>query len=107
MTDDRRSSPPLLTAFGQRSTDRVRLQADETLIVADAELDRAERLLGVAVVAKRFGVCVQTVRNWIRTGRLDAQRTLAARGHFQIPASAVDALQKAQRAQKTQRLVRN
>lgn len=46
-----------------------------------------ERRLHLNVVAARFGVHVETVRRWIKAGRLRAERTLG--GHYRIPESAL------------------
>lgn len=37
------------------------------------------------VAARHYGVCIQTVRNWIKAHKLQARRTPS--GRFQIPAS--------------------
>jgi excisionase family DNA binding protein len=57
---------------------------------ADAELERAERLLSAAPVAKRLSVQPETVRAWCRAKRLDHIRTPA--GGYRISTSALDAL---------------
>ena len=45
------------------------------------------RLLDVAQAAKRWNVCVQTIRDWIRRGKLQAVRTPS--GYYRIPESAL------------------
>ncbi len=48
-----------------------------------------DRLLDVSTVARRFDVTPVTIRNWIRSGRLRAERTLS--GRYRIRASILAA----------------
>lgn len=47
----------------------------------------SDRRLHLRVVAQRFGVTVNTVRKWIRSGKLAAERTPG--GHWRVPESAL------------------
>jgi len=95
---DRRALPVRREA-GRRLEDALAAAAS-SVARAEAEVEAAERLLDVAIVARRFGVCVQTVRNWIRAGYLSARRNPEVRrGHFRVTLASVEALQKAQRTQ--------
>jgi excisionase family DNA binding protein len=49
-----------------------------------------DRLLAVATVAYRLQVTPETVRSWIRSGKLDAIRTPT--GRYRVPASTLTAL---------------
>lgn len=60
---------------------------------AAKELAQAKRLLlHVSYVAKQLCVGRQTVRDWIKVGRINATRTPT--GHFRIPVSELRRLQK-------------
>ncbi len=59
----------------------------EALRQADAEIARAERLLEVAHAAFRMGVCFETIRRWIRSGKVRALKTPG--GQWRIPESEV------------------
>lgn len=48
----------------------------------------AETLLRPSQIAKRYGITPNTIRGWIRTGRLEAVQTLG--GHYRLSAEAVD-----------------
>lgn len=64
-----------------------------TLARAVLEIASADRLLELAVVAKRLKRCPETVRRYIRSGRLRATRpprSFGSRGgNYLIPESAV------------------
>lgn len=64
-----------------------------------------DRLVSVSTVARCLNVHAETVRGWIRRGRLDAIRTPA--GVYRIRQSILDALLtqiKSQKSQKSQSL---
>ena len=56
-----------------------------------------ERLIDVAVVARRLDVCPETVRQWIRAEKIQAIRT--PRGVFKIPISELERLKNCQKCQ--------
>lgn len=60
-----------------------------------------ERQLSVGAVARELRVSLGTVRNWIKSGKLAARRTLG--GQYRISLSDMRAAQKAQNAQTAQR----
>lgn len=66
---------------------------DALLAKADNTLRDAEKLLEVAVVAKRLKRCPETVRRYIREGRLAAVRAElgddSRGGNFLVPESAL------------------
>lgn len=51
-----------------------------------------DRRLRLNIVADRFGVSVETVRRWIRAGKLAAERTPG--GQLRVTESALEALRK-------------
>jgi putative resolvase len=66
---------------------------------------RSERLLDASIVAARFGVTATTVRNWIRSGKLSAQRTPS--GRYRIPDSECARLeQKNEKNERTENSAR-
>lgn len=57
-----------------------------------------DRLLDVGTVARRLDVTPVTIRNWIRSGKLRAERTLT--GRYRIRASILASLlQKSERSE--------
>lgn len=54
-----------------------------------------DRRLRLNIVADRFGVSVETVRRWIRAGKLTAERTPG--GQLRVSESALEQLQKENR----------
>ncbi len=59
-----------------------------------------EPLFDVSVVAKKLGVCGETVRSWIRAEKIAVVRTPT--GRYKIPASEAARLRKTQDSQTTQ-----
>lgn len=62
--------------------------ARQVLEDAIREDQRAEKLLTVAMAAKRLGVCTETVRRWVKAERLPARRYPS--GQFRIPEGEVE-----------------
>jgi excisionase family DNA binding protein len=62
--------------------------ARQVLEEAARDERRAEKLLTVAIAAKRLDVCTETVRRWVKAGRLPSLRYPS--GQFRIPESAVE-----------------
>lgn len=52
---------------------------DQTLQRADQELDQAERLISLAMAARRLNSCPRTIRRWVDSGRLPAVRMPSGR----------------------------
>ena len=71
--------------------DAVDHKVTRLLASADRALKDAEKLLEVAVVAKRLRKCPETVRRYIRSGRLRAARAPGETrgGNYLVPESAV------------------
>jgi len=57
---------------------------------------RAKKYLRPSELAKRLGVSGDTVRHWIRTGKLKAHTTPG--GHYRIPISEAKRIEKKMRA---------
>lgn len=70
------------------------MSAEDVLRSGTVELERADRLLDVAMVARRINRCEEQVRRYIRRGYLKAQRIRVGGrgGNYQIRESDVDAL---------------
>lgn len=49
-----------------------------------------QETVSVGKAAKALGVCVATIRNWIRAGHISASRL--PNGHFRIPVTEIDRL---------------
>ncbi|MGE0451727.1 MAG: helix-turn-helix domain-containing protein [Vicinamibacterales bacterium] len=64
------------------------MDAERTLGEAARELEKAERLLTVAIAAQRLSVCGETIRRWIRAGRLEARRLPS--GHYKVPERVIE-----------------
>lgn len=62
----------------------------EVIQEAIAEEARAQRLLSVGVVARELQVSHGTIRNWIKAGKLPAERTLG--GWWRVRAGDVRAV---------------
>lgn len=58
--------------------------------MADAEVEAAGRVLEIAHAAHRLRVCHETIRRWIRAGKLAAIKTPG--GHWRIGEASVNAL---------------
>lgn len=62
-----------------------------------AALMTDEELLKVEEISARFRVHPETVRRWIRTGRLKAIRLGSERAGYRIPASEVERILRGER----------
>ena len=71
--------------------DSVLASAQETIQEAIEVVHEANRLLSVALAAKRLQVCPATVRRWIKCGRLPASRYP---GGFKIKFSDLQQIQR-------------
>lgn len=59
-----------------------------------------ERYIDVSAAARRLTVACETVRAWIRSGRLEAISTPT--GRYKIPSSALDRFCRSRKAQDPQ-----
>lgn len=56
-----------------------------------------DRPLSINEVASRYGVCRETVRRWLLTGKLQGFRA-GERGKWRIPRESVERFEQGQRA---------
>lgn len=80
--------------------DAERARAEAALSEASGEEVRARRLLSVGAVARELQVSLGTIRNWIKAGKLPAERTLG--GRYRVRVGDMRAAQKAQKEQSAQ-----
>ena len=62
---------------------------------ADRELAEAERVIDLAVIARYYQVTTQSVRRWIKAGRIQADRTPT--GRYKVLAADFDEIKAHER----------